>query len=195
MAIELVQTKNRQIQNNRNALCSVSPTRPLSLLKVLMNVEYTLFFLLTWKSKSVLRTSCRNGALSPYMSRLVIATTSCSVGAIMLSDKQKAFANVFQKLRKLYSSFMFRRIFFLERRIISRIPIFFHSSFFSATTLSSHWVYESEGLGQVMSSNGHLWIWNHKAANGSLYQDGEMKESTLVVPWSREWSMRSRMNL
>ena len=45
--------------------------------------------------------------------------------------------------------------------------MFFHSFPFSLATLSSHWIYESEGLGRAVSLEGHLWMWNHRANSGS----------------------------
>ena len=46
-----------------------------------------------------------------------------------------------------------------------------------------------------MSLDGQWWIWNHGANNGSSYPTGKMKESNLVVPWSKECRVRLRMNL
>ena len=62
-------------------------------------------------------------------------------------------------------------------------------------TLSSHWIYKSEGLGQAVSLEGQLWMWYHEVAKSSSYSDGEMKLSAWAMPWSKECRVRSRMDL
>ena len=67
----------------------------------------------------MLKTSWRYNASSPSTDKLVMAAMACNVGPIMPKGKLKAFANVFQKLRKPYNSPKLGGISFLEEKITS----------------------------------------------------------------------------
>ena len=109
-----------------------------SLVKGVDKGKVGLVLLVDLEAQVSVRMSWRYDTSSPYIGKPIRATTSCNVGLIMPNGKQKAFADVFQNLRKPYNSPKLGRISFLEKKIMSYILIFFQSSPFSIITLSSN---------------------------------------------------------